>query len=212
MPPYNLSLGHLPFVYRITSRLPGDAHPNYLPDMIRRALPDLGPVFYLDTWPFGPQMLVTASVESLRQVTQEHFLPKYHALKDFLWPIADGLDLVTMEGTAWKKWRSVFNPGFSAKHLMTLTFSIVEETSKFCSILRRYSQNGEAIQMKDLTDFLALDVIGRVVLYVDHYESPTPSDKPLVIQSSILKHNVMLWSTGCARKPTGFCSAAMPIL
>ena len=177
MPPYNVLLGHLPFVYKITSQLPSDAHPNYLPDMVRRALPELGPVYYLDTWPFGPQMLVVATVDTLRQITQEHSLPKYHALRDFLRPIADGLDLVTMEGQAWKTWRGIFNPGFSAKHLTTLTAGVVEETSRFCDLLLGHASSSRTINMKKMTDFLALDIIGRVVLYVACRVSLAGADK-----------------------------------
>ena len=164
MPPYSPIFGHLAFAYKITSSLPKDAHPNYLPDMIRRALPELGPVFYLDTWPFGPQMLVAGSLSTLHQITQEHPLPKYHALKSFLQPIADGQDIVTMEGPSWKKWRGIFNPGFSMNHLMTLTSGIVEETSKFCEALDSRLKSRVVFPMKSLTDFLTLDIIGKIVL------------------------------------------------
>ena len=164
MPPRSPILGHLPCAYKMTSSLPKDAHPHYLPDTIRRAMPELGPVYYLDTWPFGPQMLVVRSLSSLHQITQIHSLPKYHALKSFLEPIADGRDIVTMEGQMWKTWRNIFNPGFSATHLMTLTAGIVEETVKFCELLQDYSRSQNIFEMKSLTDFLALDVIGRAVL------------------------------------------------
>ena len=176
MPPYNPILGHLGFAYKMTRGLPKDSHPNYLPDRIRRALPDLGPVYYIDTWPFGPQMLIVASTNSLYQVTQEHSLPKYHAMKDFLWPITNGLDIVTMEGQQWKTWRGIFNPGFSASHLATLTAGIVEETVTFCDILERYAQTKTMFRMKDLTDNLAMDVIGRVVLdtQLNSQKKPNP--------------------------------------
>lgn len=164
MPPYNPIFGHLLFCAKIASGLPKDAHPNYLPDMIRRAMPDLGPIYYLDTWPFGPQILVVASPNSLYQITQEHSLPKYHALKSFLRPITDELDIVTMEGQTWRTWRAIFNPGFSASHLMTLSSGIVEETATFCDILQTHFQNHTVFRMKYLTDNLAMDVIGRVVL------------------------------------------------
>ena len=141
-----------------------DAHPNYLPDMIRRTMPDLEPIYYLDTWPFGPQMLVVASVRGLYQITQEHPLPKYYVLKHFLEPITEGLDLVTMEGDLWKTWRGIFNPGFSANHLMNLTGSLVEETVTFCDILQRHLEDQRIFKMKDLTDNLTMDIIGRVVL------------------------------------------------
>lgn len=164
MPPWNPLFGHLLFCAKIASGLPKDAHPNYMADKIRRAMPDLGPIYYLDTWPFGPQMLVVASPSSLYQITQEHSLPKYHVLKSFLQPITNGLDIVTMEGPTWRTWRGIFNPGFSASHLMTMSSGIVEETARFCEILQTHFQNHTIFRMKDLTDNLAMDVIGRVVL------------------------------------------------
>ena len=164
MPPWHPLLGHLHFCYKMTSKLPKDAHPGYLPDIIRRHLPNLGPIYYLDTWPFGPQFLVVASPRGLHQITQEHSLPKYHALKYYLRPIAEGLDIVTMEGDLWKTWRGIFNPGFNATHLMGLTQDIVKETDRFCDILRSHANSHEIFKMKDLTDNLTMDVIGKVVL------------------------------------------------
>lgn len=164
MPPWNPVFGHLYFCYQITSNLPKDAHPNYLPDMIRQALPELGSTYYLDTWPFGPQMLVVASTHGLYQITQEHSLPKYPALKYFLHPIAEGMDLVTMEGNLWKTWRAIFNPGFSANYLMSLTKGIIEEITQFCEILQDLSRDRKMFHMKELTDNLTMDIIGRIVM------------------------------------------------
>jgi sterigmatocystin biosynthesis cytochrome P450 monooxygenase len=82
----------------------------------------------------------------------------------FLKPLTDGLDIVTMKGQTWKNWRGVFNPGFSAGHLMTLVPSIVEKTEIFCSILRAHATEQDVIQMKTLTDNLTMDIIGEVVL------------------------------------------------
>ena len=164
MPPWNPVLGHLYFCYKITSQLPQDAHPGYLPDMVRRRLPNLGPIYYLDLWPFGPQMLIVSSVEGLYQITQEHSLPKFPALRYFLYPIAQGMDLVTMEGELWKFWRGIFNPGFSARYLTTLTSSILEETDKMYAILQEHSRKKTRFSMKDLTDNLTMDIIGRVVM------------------------------------------------
>ncbi len=132
--------------------------------MIRQELPDLGPVYYVDTWPFGPQMLIVASTDGSHQITQEHSLPKYPALKYFLRPIAEGLDLVTMEGDLWKTWRGIFNPAFSAQYIASLTTGIVEKTEVFCEILEDLSQGHQLFHMKKLTDNLTIDVIGRIVM------------------------------------------------
>ncbi|KAL8771450.1 MAG: hypothetical protein Q9209_003118 [Squamulea sp. 1 TL-2023] len=109
-------------------------------------------------------MLVVASTKGLYQITQEHSLPKHPNLRYFLHPIAQGLDLVTMEGDLWKTWRGIFNPGFSATYLMSLTSGIVEEVDQFCQSLQNLAQTRALFQMKNLTDNLTMDVIGKIVM------------------------------------------------
>ena len=144
--------------------LPNDAHPHYLPDQLRQTYPDLGPIFYLDAWPFITLTLVVASPATLAQITTEQVLPKFPAIRDFLYPLANGKDLVSMDGREWKYWRGMFNPGFSAGHLMTLVPHIVRETMVFCEVLQDHARKQDVFQLKTLTDNLAMDVIGKVVL------------------------------------------------
>lgn len=164
MPPVHPVFGHLLICYRVMSKLPKDAHPHYLPDQIRRAMPDLGPLFYLDAWPFLTSMLVVASPSTLHQITQGHTLPKFPAIRSFLYPLTGGMDIVSMDGQQWKAWRSLFNPGFSASHLMTQVPDIVAETMILANVLREHAQKQDCFEMKSLTDNLAMDVIGRVIL------------------------------------------------
>jgi sterigmatocystin biosynthesis cytochrome P450 monooxygenase len=164
MPPHSFIFGHLLVVSRLLSQLPSDAHPFYVPDQVRRNYPDLGQNYYLDLWPFAAPMLVLASPYTINQVNQEHVLHKYPQLHDFIRPLTDNLDILSMEGQRWKKWRAVFNPGFSAAHLMTLVPAIVNETKTFCEVLKEHAGKQDIFYMKDLTDNLTIDVIGRVVL------------------------------------------------
>ncbi|KAL6716559.1 hypothetical protein ACLMJK_006126 [Lecanora helva] len=69
-----------------------------------------------------------------------------------------------MEGELWKTWRGVFNPGFSANYLVGLTKGIVENTKVFCEILGELSQAHGQFRMKNLTDNLTMDVIGKIVM------------------------------------------------
>ena len=117
MPPYNIFFGHLLAVKAVLFTLPSDAVGNYIPRQVRALTPSLGPILYLDLWPFGPAMLVENSPDGLFQMTQEHSLPKFPALQKFLRPMTGESDLVTMEGDIWKKLRSIFNPGFSSNNL-----------------------------------------------------------------------------------------------
>ena len=127
-------------------------------------LPELGPNYYIDTWPFGPVILVVSSPSTMPQITQEHSLPKLPGLRSFLHPLTDGLDIVTMEGQQRKHWRNIYSPGFSANHLMALVPDTVHETAAFCQILQEYADAGDIFPMKDHTDNLAVDVMGKVVL------------------------------------------------
>ena len=49
-------------------------------------------------------------------------------------------------------------------HLLTLASGIVEETAKFSDALDRLAESKKIFQMKSLTDFLTLDIIGKIVL------------------------------------------------
>ncbi|KAF4628546.1 hypothetical protein G7Y89_g9608 [Cudoniella acicularis] len=164
MPPYSILFGHLPVVMKIVSSLPKDAFEHYLLDQIRRTYPDLGPNFYLDLAPFAPSMLILTSPDTLYQVTQQHPLEKVPAMRTFLKPLTQGYDIVTMKGEVWKKWRGVFNPAFSASNLMNLVPAMVEKTDIFYSILQEHADRQDIIAMKTLTNNLAMDIIGQVVI------------------------------------------------
>lgn len=164
MPPYNPIFGHLLFCQKIMSKLPADANPQYLVDQIRRAMPELGKNYYLDTWPFLHPLLIVGSPDTLYQIMQEHPLPKHETLRIFLRPLTDGLDIVSMNGPLWKKWRGIYNPGFSLNNVMQLVPDIVRETLIFCEILQEHAQKQDIFPMKPLTDNLTIDVIGKIVL------------------------------------------------
>lgn len=164
MPPHNPIFGHLFVLAKVVSKLPKDAHAHYLPDQLRRTFPELGPIYYLDVWPFMTLTLVVASPDTLQQITTDHVLPKFSAIKDFLYPLANGKDLVSMDGQEWKYWRGIFNPAFSAGHLMNLVPEMVKEMKVFCDILLNHAKTRRVFRMKHLTDNLAMDIIGKIVL------------------------------------------------
>ncbi|TVY23578.1 putative sterigmatocystin biosynthesis P450 monooxygenase, partial [Lachnellula hyalina] len=142
----------------------GDVHGHVLPHQIERLFPDLGPTFYVGTWPFGPPILAIAAPDPAYQITQAHSLPKYYRLRQYMQPRTGGGDLVTMEGSEWKKWRNIFNPGFSSGHLMTLVPEIMQDVSRFCKVPRQTAERAEVVSMDTLTTRLSLDIIGRVAL------------------------------------------------
>ena len=164
MAPHNLLLGHLPVANEILSQLPSNANSHYLPGEVRRKYPEVGPVFYLDMWPFSLPLLVVASPSAAYQFTQEHSQPKAEGLRKLMRPFTGNNDLVSMEGPLWKKWRSVFNPGFSAGHLITLVPDILDGVSTFCEILRGKVRQDKMFRLEEVTVNLTLDIIGKVAL------------------------------------------------
>ncbi|KAL8726425.1 MAG: hypothetical protein Q9181_006054 [Wetmoreana brouardii] len=148
------------------SKLPSDIHGQVLPRLILRAYPTLGPVFYVDTWPFGPPILALTSADGANQITIAHSLPKFTMLRDDMKAMTGGMDLVTLEGQQWKTWRTVFNPGFSLNHLMTMVPHILEDVLVFCEILEQRAASGEIFSMDPLTTNLSLGIIGRLAMDV----------------------------------------------
>lgn len=171
MPPHHPLWGHLALTADIFRSLPPLAHGNYLGDEVRKRYPNLNTAFYLDNWPFGPLVLIVLDPDMSYQLTQANSLPKHEGLRHFVRPIAGKDALVTLEGPVWKRWRTIFNPGFSLSHIMTLVPSIVEEMMIFKNILQAHAEKGDIFHLEEMSLNLTIDIIGRVVMYIESYYS-----------------------------------------
>ncbi len=74
--------------------------------------------------------------------------------------------MIWSEGELWKQTRSLFNPGFSASHLMTLVPTIVDDTMTFWQNLNKVAESKELVQLEHMTSHLTIDIMGHVIL--DH--------------------------------------------
>ncbi|KAF1959990.1 cytochrome P450 monooxygenase-like protein [Byssothecium circinans] len=165
MPPHHIIIGHLGLVASIQKNLPSDAHGHYLAGQIRQRYPDLGPVFYLDLWPFSDPLLIVTDPDVIAQFcAPDHLLPKHPGVKTFMYPITGGYDLNCLDGETWKFWRKLFNPGFSAAHMQTLVPTIVDEVEIFRKELVDRAREGRMFSFENHALSLAIDVIGRVAL------------------------------------------------
>lgn len=99
MPPHRPIFSHLFVLASIMSK---DAYATYLADQLRRAYPDMGPIFDLDPWALITLTLIVASPDIMAHITTEHVLPKVPAMRDFLDPLARGQDIVSMDELEWK--------------------------------------------------------------------------------------------------------------
>ena len=66
----------------------------------------------------------------------------------------------------WKRWMAIFNPGFSASHIMTLIPGMIDETQVFKTTLLKAAENAKILQLEQDTLNLTLDIIGEVVMCV----------------------------------------------
>ena len=164
MPPHSFLFGHLRFVASIVAEMPPYAHGVYIADRIRQRFPEMDTAFYLDIWPVGQPYLMVISPDLLSQLTQINQLPKDPGLQTFLKPLAGRQNLVTMEGSTWKYWRSIFNPGFSASHISFLIPGMVEKVEIFNGKVRKYAEKGQMFFLEEMALNLTIDIIGGAVM------------------------------------------------
>lgn len=125
-------------------------------------------VFYVDWWPLGPRWLFIADpVLASKYVTTGQSLPKSRLTADYLERLLGANNMVGVEGQAWKSLRSIFNPGFSASHLITLVPYIVDSSLVFLDILREKARTNELFSLDLVSVHFAIDIIGKIVMDTD---------------------------------------------
>ncbi|CAO2657275.1 Nn.00g034010.m01.CDS01 [Neocucurbitaria sp. VM-36] len=143
-------------------KLPQRAHPHLLMASIMREY-DLPSIFYLDTRPIaGALVMIVADPEAAREIS-ESGLPKHPTLVEAVEPVAGKRNILTTEGALWKKWRSVFNPGFSIQQVVSQVPVIVECAEAFINILDGHASADRVFRLEEETTKVTIDVIGRVV-------------------------------------------------
>ncbi|KAF2672088.1 cytochrome P450 [Microthyrium microscopicum] len=159
--------GNMPVAGECMKLFPPTTHMHNWPHYIAKRW-KTGPLFYLDMWPLGPRFLFMSDPELISQyITTTQSLPKSSLETDFLDRFLGKLNMVSSEGSHWKRLRSMFNPGFSASHLMTMVPYIVDSSMVFLDILNKKAETGELFELEDVCTKLTIDIIGKVVLDSD---------------------------------------------
>ena len=96
----------------------------------------------------------------------------------FVGHIVGKTSMIYTEGPQWKKSRTLFNPGFSAGHLMTLIPSIVDDVLIFCNVLDGLAKSGRVTPIEDKLARLTIDIMGHIVL--DHDLNSQTGENELV--------------------------------
>ncbi|KAF2651398.1 cytochrome P450 [Lophiostoma macrostomum CBS 122681] len=123
-------------------------------------------VFLMDLWPIFQPVLMISGPELAIQASIKHDLPKPHHQQESFRPIIGGPSLITMNNEQWKMWRSLFSPGFSASHMLSLVPSVIDSMDVFCEILHE-KVDGGVFSLDDMATRLTMDVITKITLDTD---------------------------------------------
>ncbi|KAF6834222.1 afln vera monooxygenase [Colletotrichum plurivorum] len=165
MPRFSFLAGHFPVLGKIMRSLPSDSIIHNIMWHISQDFPN--GIFYLSLWPFSGTVMVIADADAAAQL-EGSVLAKGVDIVHPLEKITGGRSLLTMKGDEWKRWRRLFNPGFSPAYMMGLAPAIADEVAVFRQKLldRCDDRSGRSgvFQLEDFTLKLTFDIIGSVVL------------------------------------------------
>ncbi|KAK8052472.1 hypothetical protein PG993_003857 [Apiospora rasikravindrae] len=169
MPPFSFLTGHSSAFKSVISTLPRDATMHTILHKLSEGFP--GGVFYLNLWPLysGTWAVVTSPRVAVQ--VQALNLPKPETSRGPVDTITGGPSLTTMSGDVWKRWRTLFNPGFSSNYLLQLAPLVVKEVEVFCGLLREQARKGEMVQLEDFTLRLTVDLIAVVALSCENRDT-----------------------------------------
>ncbi|KAI3396389.1 hypothetical protein diail_12197 [Diaporthe ilicicola] len=164
--PHSLLFGHMIAIGKALVTYPGDFTKLGIIYAMTKAYPEICEcgLLYLESWPLGEPTLAVFNPDLMAQFTQDKSFQKAAMIKVELEPLTDLHDIVTMEGQEWKTWRSVFNPGFSAKNLTALLPAFLEEIQVLKEKFAKIAESGEVIRMEKIVSQATVDVIFRAAL------------------------------------------------
>ncbi|EPE37167.1 Cytochrome P450 [Glarea lozoyensis ATCC 20868] len=162
---WNWITGHLLILDRTFRHLPRLANLSLVIQELCREFADTE-MFILDLWPAFAPAIITFNPESELFISQKYNLPKPSTSLESVKPIVGGPSLLSMNGSEWKIWRSLLNPGFSTASLVEHVPYIVDCVEVFCSKLLENAGNG-ILSLDDFATKLTFDVIMKVTLDAD---------------------------------------------
>ncbi|KAK0637868.1 putative sterigmatocystin biosynthesis P450 monooxygenase stcS [Lasiodiplodia hormozganensis] len=183
MPKFNWITGHMLAIKPFVDKLPPDAITNYI--MTTMAFAMKKNAFYLDFWPLSDPILVVTSPQLASQLTQEFNPLKPGNINSAFAHLCGGPNLFTMPDGPWKRWRAIFNPGFSPTYMLDQTPKIVDQCRIFCDKMRQRVRAGEMFPLEEDTLRLTLDVIGIVSMDTDFNYQHGDSDIPKSLRGLI---------------------------
>jgi cytochrome P450 len=205
-PPRSYLFGSLISMGKVIAKQPAQAAPQTFVLGLKEEY-RLGDFWYLDTWPAGPPMLMIMNTEMANEITNKNFAPKHPLVGEFMKNFGGPGNLVSTDGPEWKKWRSIFNPGFSSNNLMTLVPAIVNQCKVFCDLMEQKAKRNELFRMETAATKLTIDIICKLVLDID-LDSQTKTNELV----SAFNSQVRWQSLGVQFQPSELWDIRRPVM
>jgi cytochrome P450 len=188
-PPHSFLLGNVAAITRAKNSLPPKAHAQLTMLKLQREY-DLPGIFYLDLYPLSNPLLIDSDPSVSSQLSQaDKFVPP-SALMDSIGLLIGRHSIFTSSGKEWRRLRLMFSSGFSLIHVTTLVPQLVDDMLVFQKLLAARAKTGHVFRMNDMTTYLALDMIGKIMTG-ESYRSQTEQN---AIASMFLTALTWTWS------------------
>ena len=170
---------------RMLRELPSDIHPQVTLTHVAQRY-NLKGLWFLDTWPLGVPIANIIDPELATQVTQSNGLPKCDLVKDFSKHLIGERSIISADGPEWRRLRTMFNPGFTMAHLMTVVPGMIDDINTFIGLLTSRAESQNVFCLEELTTRLTIDVIGRVVMDTELHSQTSENELVNAIRSQLL--------------------------
>ncbi|KAH8170864.1 cytochrome p450 domain-containing protein [Sarocladium implicatum] len=164
LPDHSWIFGSLITVGKTAAKRPSMAAGQFVFHWLALDYPDIqkAGVVYVDLWPISSPTIASFDPDLTAQFALGS-RPKHSVIKWEFASFSGNKDLVSSEGPVWKKWRSMYNPGFSSQSVFARVPDFVEEAMVWKEYLLSVADTGETIRFETSTMKATCDVIARSV-------------------------------------------------
>ncbi|KAF2823462.1 cytochrome P450 [Ophiobolus disseminans] len=133
-------------------------------------------IYFVDARPISALSLFITDPDIAQRVS-ESTLAKPPVLGAVLEPIAGKLNMLSTANYAlWKKWRSIFNPGFSIQQIVSQVPVMVGCGQAYVKILDEHVSANRVFRLEEEATKVTIDVIGKVICDHDFNALSSNSD------------------------------------
>jgi cytochrome P450 len=160
-PPHSSIWGHLKLMGEYTKKVPSKTYIQTLLTQIHQDY-NLGDLFYLDMWPFGPSFLIMSGPDAAAIPTTVHNFPQHPILPDFF---ADTVGTSFIEATNGALWKDLFQqitPGLTPSAIKGHQNLILHAAKQVHARLQDLAEKGETAIMNVELGILPFTVITSV--------------------------------------------------